>query len=103
MEEVCFYLTEMAWNEEVGFGLTGTALKGKSQFCPVRKAWNRRGQFWPDLNGLDKQMSVLARREWLGMSEVNFGQTRMAWNRGSRFWHDWNGLERRKSVLVLPE
>jgi hypothetical protein len=37
----------MAWNEEVGFGLTGLSLKGESQF-------------WPEFNGLDWQMSVLA-------------------------------------------
>jgi hypothetical protein len=60
MEEVGFDLTEMAWNEEVGFGLTGMAKKKESQFCPDRKAWYGGGQFWPDLNGLDWQMSVLA-------------------------------------------
>jgi hypothetical protein len=58
--------------------------------------WNRGGQFWPDLNGLNRQMLVLACLEWLGMSEVYFGSTGIAWNRGSRFWHDWNGLERKK-------
>jgi hypothetical protein len=59
MEKVGFDLTGMAWNEEGGFGPTGMAWKGESQFCPDRKAWNG-GQFWPDLNGLDWQMSVLA-------------------------------------------
>jgi hypothetical protein len=47
----------MAWNEEVGFGL---ASKGESQFCPNRKACNGGGLFWPELNGLDWHMSVLA-------------------------------------------
>jgi hypothetical protein len=75
---------------------TGMAWKGESLFCPDRKAWNAGCQCWPDLNGLDRQMSVLTCLEWLGMSEVDFGPTGMAWNRGSRFWHDWNGLERRK-------
>jgi hypothetical protein len=59
MEEVGFDLAGMAWNEEVGFCLTGMAWKGKSQFCPDRKAWNV-SQFWPYLNGLNWQMSVLA-------------------------------------------
>jgi hypothetical protein len=57
------------------------------------KAWNGRGQFWLDLNGLDWQLLVLACLEWLGMSEVDFGPTGTSWNRGSCFWHDWNGLE----------
>jgi hypothetical protein len=95
VEEVGFDLTRMVWNEEVGFGLTGMAWKGESQCCPDQKAWNG-GQFWPDWNGFDRQMSVLACLECLGMSEVNFGPKGMAWNKGSRFWHDWNGLERRK-------
>jgi hypothetical protein len=69
--------------EKVSFGLTG-------------KEWNGGGQFWPDLNGLNRQMSVLACLEWLGMSEVDFGSTGIAWNRGSCFWHDWNRLERKK-------
>jgi hypothetical protein len=72
------------------------AWKGESQFCPDRKDWNGGGKFWSDLNGLNRQMSVLACLEWLGMSEVNFGPTGMAWNRGSWFWHDWNDLERKK-------
>jgi hypothetical protein len=72
------------------------AWKGESQFCPDRKDWNGGGQFWPDLNGLNRQMSVLACLECFGMSEVDFGSTGIAWNRGSRFWHDWNGLERKK-------
>jgi hypothetical protein len=59
MEEVGFDLNEMAWNEEACFGLTRMAWKGESQFCPDRKAWNG-GQFWPDLNGFDRHMSVLA-------------------------------------------
>jgi hypothetical protein len=86
----------MAWNKFVGFGLTGMAWKGESQFCHDRKAWNGGGQFWTDMNYLDWQMTVLACLEWLGMTEVNFGPTGMTWNRGSPFWHDWNGLERRK-------
>jgi hypothetical protein len=36
------------------------AWKGESQFCPDRMDWNEGGQFWPDLNGLNRQMSVLA-------------------------------------------
>jgi hypothetical protein len=48
------------------------------------------------LNGLNRQMSILACLEWLGMSEVDFGSTGMAGNRGSWLWHDWNGLERKK-------
>jgi hypothetical protein len=72
------------------------AWKRESQFCPDRKDWNEGGKFWPDLNGLNRQMSVFDSLEWLGMSEVNFGSSGMALNRGSWFWHDWNGLERRK-------
>jgi hypothetical protein len=71
----------MAWEEE-------------SQFCPDQKDWNVGSQFWPDLNGLKRQMSVWACLEWLVMSEVNFGSTGMAWNRGSRFWHDWKERSR---------
>jgi hypothetical protein len=72
------------------------AWKGESQFCPDRKDWNGGGKFLPDLNGLNRQMSVFACLEWLGMSEVDDGSTGMAWNRRRRFWHDWNGLERKK-------
>jgi hypothetical protein len=72
------------------------AWKGESQFCPDRKDWNGGGKFLPDLNGLNRQMSVFACLEWLGMSEVDDGSTGMAWNRRRWFWHDWNGLERKK-------
>jgi hypothetical protein len=72
------------------------AWKGESQFCPDGKDRNGGGKFWPDFNGLNRQMSVLASLEWLGMSEVDFGSTGKAWNRGSWFWHDWNVLERKK-------
>jgi hypothetical protein len=71
MEEVGFDLTELALNEEVGFGLTGMAWKGESQFCHDRKAWNEGGQFWPDLNGLDCHMSVLA--DWFLQHLVRVG------------------------------
>jgi hypothetical protein len=57
MEEVGFDLTGMAWYEEVCFRL---ALNGEGKFCPNRKAWNGGGLFWPKLNGLYGQMSVLA-------------------------------------------
>jgi hypothetical protein len=60
------------------------AWKGESQFCPDGKDWNGGGKFLPDLNGLNRQMSVLASLEWLRMSEGDFGSTGMAWNRGSR-------------------
>jgi hypothetical protein len=75
------------------------AWKGESQFCPNRKDWNGGGKFWPDLNGLNRQMSVLACHVWLGMSEVilallewlgieevGFGMTGTAWKERSRFW-----------------
>jgi hypothetical protein len=72
MKEVSFDLTGMAWNEGVGFGLTGKmAWKGESQICSDRKAWNGGGQFWPDLNGLDRQMSVLA--DWFPQHLVRVG------------------------------
>jgi hypothetical protein len=71
MEEVGFDLTGMAWNEEVGFGLTGMACKKENQFCPDRKAKNGGGQFWPDLNDLDWQMSVLS--DWFPQHLVRVG------------------------------
>jgi hypothetical protein len=39
MEEVDFDLAGigMAWNKEVGVGLTGMAWKGESKFCPDQK------------------------------------------------------------------
>jgi hypothetical protein len=81
MDKVGCKLTGMAWNEEVSFCLTGMAWKGESQFCLDRKDWNGGGQSSPDLNDLNRQMSVLACLEWLGMSEVEFGSTGKAWNR----------------------
>jgi hypothetical protein len=79
--------------EEVGFGLTGIA-------------WNGGSQFWPNWKGLEWRKSVLASLEWLVMEEVGFGLTGIAWNRISQswlawmawnkinwFWTDKNGLE----------
>jgi hypothetical protein len=57
--------------EEDGFGLTGMAWKGESQFCPDRKAWNGGGHFGPDLNSLDWQKSVLA--DWFSQHLVRGG------------------------------
>jgi hypothetical protein len=51
------------------------AWKGESQFCPDRKDWNGGGKFWPDLNGLNRQMLVFTCLEWLGMLKVDFGST----------------------------
>jgi hypothetical protein len=83
------------------------ALKGESQFCPDRKDWNEGCKFWPDLNGLNRQMLVLACLEWLGISEVDFGSTGIeevgfgmtgtAWKERSRFWSFRNNLECRNS------
>jgi hypothetical protein len=59
--------------EEFGFGLTGMA-------------WNGGSQFWPDWRGLEWKKSVLACLAWLGIEEVGFGLTGMAWNEDSRAW-----------------
>jgi hypothetical protein len=58
--------------EQIGFGLTGMA-------------WNGKSQFWPDWSGLEWRKSVLACLEWPGMEEVSFGLTGIAWNGRSWF------------------
>jgi hypothetical protein len=62
-------LASLEWLEMVGvgFGLTGMA-------------WIGRSQFWLDWNGLEWRKRILALLKRLGMGDVCFGLTGMAWN-----------------------
>jgi hypothetical protein len=70
MDKVGFVLNEIAWLEQIGFCLTGTA-------------WNGKSPFWLDWSGLEWRKSVLACLEWPVMEEVSFGLTGIACNGGS--------------------
>jgi ElaB/YqjD/DUF883 family membrane-anchored ribosome-binding protein len=89
--------------EEVGFGLVS---KRESQFCPNRKAWNGGGLFWPELDGLDWQMLVLAdcfpqnlvRVGYLGSGMTHFRKRKKEVKKINT-WQKWSNQVLKKSQL----